>query len=113
MLNTHRLHLAHVQCQNMGLAKNTDQFFGFLIASMQVASSTNLSMNFNSPPAIKIIESSLDTNVDTTDEVEVMICGLFQCSLGEGGLKVGVNVSRDWLINSYRQEAIWNHSNHI
>jgi hypothetical protein len=54
-------------------------------------------------PATKIIESNLDTKVDATDEVEVMICGLFQCSVGEGGLKVGVDVSRDWLIDSYRQ----------
>ncbi len=54
-------------------------------------------------PATKILESNLVTNMDTTDEVKVMICGLFQCSVGEGGLKVGVNVSRDWLIDSYRQ----------
>ncbi len=31
-----------------------------------------------SPPATKITDSNLDTTVDATDEVDVIICGLFQ-----------------------------------
>lgn len=56
-----------------------------------------------SPPATKITDSNLDTTVDATDEVDVIICGLFQVQVGQQGLKVGVDVSRDWLIDSYRQ----------